>query len=57
MRIVRLETKISEDTRKKLNYLGYIYSLKYDNHILEKIINDTYKREKRKEKKEDGMDI
>ena len=49
MRDVRLETKITEECKKKMNYLGYIYGLKYDNHIIERIVADIYDIEKNKE--------
>lgn len=43
----RLETKISETTRRQLDYLIYVYDLKYDNRVLEKLINDAYIKEKK----------
>lgn len=37
MRSIRIDTKISADGRKDMNYLKYIYGIKHDNALIEKM--------------------
>lgn len=56
MRVIRLETKISEKTRKEMNYLLYIKGLKYDSHLIESLVLDAYNKLKEKDVTNNELD-
>lgn len=46
MRDIRIDTKVSEDGRNNMNYLKYVFGIKHDNHLIEKmaqVLVDEYK--------------